>query len=135
MTSKPHNLIAASRVRGAVVYNASGDSIGHVHDLSIDKASGQVRYALISFGGVLGLGERFHPMPWSLLHYDVAMDGYIVPLDASEVEAAPSYSHEELAAFGADAGGLVARMVEHYAARKDASRKDASRKGPRAQAR
>ncbi len=118
MNTKAHNLVTASRVRGAIVYNASGDGVGHIHDLSIDKATGQVLYALVSFGGLLGIGDRFHPIPWTLMHYDVAMDGYIVPLDRHELESAPSYSHEELVAFGANAGGLITRMFEHYAPKK-----------------
>ncbi len=96
------------------MYNASGENIGHVHDLSIDKASGQVLYALVSFGGFLGIGNRYHAVPWSLMHYDQAMDGYIVPLDHAELSAAPTYSNDDLVAFGDDETGLIKQMFEHY---------------------
>lgn len=113
MATNAHNLITASRVKGAVVYNASGESIGHVHDLSIDKASGQVLYALVSFGGFLGIGDRYHAVPWSIMHYDVAMDGYIVPIDHDELSAAPSYSHDDLLTLGDDNTSLPVYAISN----------------------
>ena len=96
-----HALITATRVRGTPVFNRAGDRIGHVEDLSIDKVSGQVRYALVAFGGFLGIGDRYHPLPWSVLEYHVERNGYVVPLSRSELEAAPHYARDELEDFGA----------------------------------
>jgi len=101
-SSSPKSLITAERVNGTPVFNLAGERIGHIEDLSIDKVSGQVVHALLSFGGFLGIGERFHPLPWSVLNYDVAKDGYVVPLDRAQLEAAPSYSKDELDAFGGE---------------------------------
>jgi sporulation protein YlmC with PRC-barrel domain len=112
--AKAHNLVTASRVKGADVFDATGKSIGHVRDLSIDKASGQVLYALVSFGGFLGIGDRYHAVPWSMMHYDVSMDGYIVPLGQAELSAAPSYNHDELIAFGDDSTSLIKQMFDYY---------------------
>lgn len=95
-----HSLITSRRVTDAPVYNTAGEKIGRIEDLSIDKLSGQVRYALLSFGGFLGIGEKFHPLPWSVLDYDTKVDGYVVPLGKEELEAAPSYTLTELEAFG-----------------------------------
>ena len=95
-----HSLITASRVKGEPVFNLSGDRIGHIEDLSVQKASGQVIYALMSFGGFLGVGEKIHPLPWSVLKYDEAKGGYIVPLEKAQLENAPSYAKDELDAFG-----------------------------------
>src|SRR5204863_7610118 len=58
----------------------------------IDKFSGQVAYAVMSFGGFLGIGESYHPLPWNALNYDVALGGYRVALDRSQLEAAPRYT-------------------------------------------
>lgn len=95
-----HALITASRVTSAPVYNLEGDRIGSIEDLSIDKKSGQVRYALLSFGGFLGIGERYHPLPWSVLDYSAEKDGYVLPLTKEALKAAPSYTIDELEAFG-----------------------------------
>jgi sporulation protein YlmC with PRC-barrel domain len=93
-------LILSSRVIGTPVYNREGERLGHVDDLSIEKMSGLTRYAVISFGGFLGLGERFHPVPWSLLDYDVKQDGFVVPLDKSALEGAPHYDAAEIRNLG-----------------------------------
>ena len=97
-----HTLITASRVNGTPVFNRAGERIGHIEDLSIDKVSGQVRYALLAFGGFLGIGDRFHPLPWSALHYDVERNGYMVPMERAELEKTPHFAKEELEGFGAE---------------------------------
>lgn len=95
-----HTLILGSRVRNTPVYNKAGDRIGHVDDLSIEKKTGKVVYGIMSFGGFLGIGEKFHPIPWSLLDYDPQRGGYVVPLDKAELEAAPYYDRDELSVLG-----------------------------------
>ena len=84
-------LIAADKVQGTDVFNAGGDRVGSIHDLMIDKQSGQVAYAIMSFGGFLGIGNSYHPLPWSRLRYDTNLGGYIVDIKESELEDAPSY--------------------------------------------
>lgn len=117
MTSEPsnHDLITSDRVNGTPVFNLAGDRIGHVDNLSIDKVSGQVRYALLSFGGFLGIGERFHPLPWKVLTYDTAKGGYVVPVDKPQLEAAPTYTKSELEAFGAGDQSYRQSLVDYYA--------------------
>ena len=63
--TSPHDLIMSSRVVGAHVFNKAGERIGEVEDLSIHKVSGKTVYAIISFGGFLGIGEQLHPLPSS----------------------------------------------------------------------
>jgi sporulation protein YlmC with PRC-barrel domain len=93
-------LITASRVKSTQVMNSSGDKIGHVEDLSIERESGRVRYALMSFGGFLGIGDKLHPLPWNVLKYNTERGGYVVPLSKEELTDAPSYTAAELAAYG-----------------------------------
>lgn len=88
--------ISAGKVNGTNVYGADGDKIGHVEDVMLNKRTGSVAYAIMAFGGFLGIGERYHPLPWSVLNYDVDKEGYVVPLDKARLERAPSYSHDEL---------------------------------------
>ena len=96
-----HPLITASRVNGTPVFNTDGERIGHIDDLSIDKISGQVVASLLSFGGFLGIGERYHPLPWDVLTYDPDRGGYVISLSRAELEAARHFSRDELEAFGA----------------------------------
>ena len=95
-----HPLILSSRVLDTPVYNSKRQRIGHLDDLSVDKLSGQVVFAIMSFGGFLGIGERFHPIPWPLLHYHPGLGGFVVPLDSSVLEGAPHYDRKELRALG-----------------------------------
>jgi hypothetical protein len=90
-TQETGNLIASDKVEGTNVYNTAGDNLGSIHDLMIDKASGRVAYALLSFGGFLGIGNRYHPMPWSVLKYDTNLGGYVINLDKTRLEGAPAY--------------------------------------------
>ncbi len=85
------SLIAAEKVEGTNVYNLQGDKLGTVDDIMLDKVSGKAIYAIMSFGGFLGIGEKYHPLPWSTLKYDENKGGYIVNLDKKLLEGAPSY--------------------------------------------
>jgi sporulation protein YlmC with PRC-barrel domain len=88
-------LIAAARVEGTDVYGSQGEKLGTIDDIMIDKVSGKVIYAIMSFGGFLGVGEKHYPLPWSTLRYDEGRSGYIVNLDRKALADAPSYSLDE----------------------------------------
>lgn len=111
----PHHLIMSSRVIGKPAFNRAGERIGHVEDLSIHKTSGEVVYGILSFGGFLGIGERYHPVPWSMLDYDLAKGGFLVPLEKEALQAAPSLSREELEALGAGDAWRT-RLFDYYGA-------------------
>ena len=85
------DLISSEKVEGTAVYNSAGDKLGSVDDLIIDKVSGQVRYAVLEFGGFLGIGTDRYPMPWNMLKYDTVKEGYVVPLDKAMLDDAPHY--------------------------------------------
>ena len=87
-------LIAASKVNGTNVYNRAGEKLGSVYDVMLDKRSGKADYAIMSFGGFLGIGDSDHPLPWDQLTYDINMGGYVVNLDRARLEGAPSYVGE-----------------------------------------
>jgi sporulation protein YlmC with PRC-barrel domain len=84
-------LIAADKVKGADVYNLEGDKLGKIEDTMIDKVSGRAIYAILSFGGFLGIGDDYYPLPWSTLKYDTSKGGYVVNLDKERLKTAPSY--------------------------------------------
>jgi hypothetical protein len=85
-------LIASDKVQGTTVYNTAGESLGMIHDIMLDKPSGRVAYAIMSFGGFLGIGNQYHPLPWSALKYDTSLGGYVVALDNRQLEGAPAYA-------------------------------------------
>ena len=89
-------LIAASKVSGTTVYNTSGEKLGSVYDVMLDKASGRAEYAILSFGGFLGIGDKYYPLPWGQLKYDTDQGGYVVNLDRSRLEGAPAYAASEV---------------------------------------
>ena len=91
-----HPLIGAERVNGAEVYGEGGHKLGRIEDVAIDKVSGRVAYAILSFGGLLGIGERYFPVPWGILKYDIDRRGYVVPLDEDSVKKAPSFEPKSL---------------------------------------
>ena len=101
--------ITASRVMGTNVYNTAGESIGSIEDVMLDKTSNSIMFAVIGFGGFLGIGEKYHAVPWSVLDYDVDRGGYVVPFSREQLEAAPVYSVNELT--GSD--GKMARDASY----------------------
>lgn len=90
--SETVRLISSEKVSGTAVYGADRDKIGSVEKLMIDKTSGKVSYAVMSFGGFLGIGEHYHPLPWNQLTYDAVLDGYVVALSRDQLENVPSYA-------------------------------------------
>jgi hypothetical protein len=85
-------LIASDKVEGTAVYNRQGEHLGTVHNFMVDKSTGQVAYAVMSFGGFLGMGESYHPLPWRVLNYDTRQGGFVIDLDRSQLEKAPKYT-------------------------------------------
>ncbi|VVT15357.1 PRC-barrel domain-containing protein [Rhizobium sp. EC-SD404] len=86
--------IRATRVEGTEVRNSAGEHLGSVNDLVIGKRDGKVKYAIMSFGGFLGIGEEYHPLPWEKLTYDERQGSYIVDLSKDQLEGAPRYARE-----------------------------------------
>jgi hypothetical protein len=91
-TDETVNLISADKVVGTSVYNHQGENLGSVYRLMLNKLNGQVAYAIMSFGGFLGMGESYHPLPWRVLKYEPSMGGYVVDLDRDRLEKAPYYT-------------------------------------------
>ena len=90
-----HTLIASDRVEGTPVRRSNGDKIGTIERLMIYKLSGNVAYAVLSFGGFLGLGQKHLPIPWSRLSYDQELEAYKVDLSDEELKKAPSYEADK----------------------------------------
>jgi sporulation protein YlmC with PRC-barrel domain len=88
--------IRASRVIGTDVKDSEGNILGKIEDVVLDKTDNAVMFAVVGFGGVLGIGEKFHPLPWSVLDYDETQSAYVVPYTREQLKAAPNDSINEL---------------------------------------
>lgn len=89
------SLIASDKVEGTAVYGADRSKIGSVENLMIDKRTGHVAYAVLSFGGFLGMGKDHYPLPWAMLKYDEDLGGYIVNISKEMLDRAPKYHDED----------------------------------------
>jgi len=88
--------IRAKKVLGTTVKDGKGDTIGKVEDVVLDKLSNNIMFAVVSFGGFLGMGEKYHPLPWSLLKYDENDGNYVVSVSKEQLKAAPAYDIADL---------------------------------------
>ncbi|HMN80321.1 MAG TPA: PRC-barrel domain-containing protein [Burkholderiaceae bacterium] len=82
-------MISSDKVAGTEVYAADGKHIGEIDYLVIEKVSGRVAYAVMTFGGFLGMGKDQYPIPWGMLKYDTSLGGYHTTLTKEQVEGAP----------------------------------------------
>ena len=101
------DVISSDKVEGTAVYNDAGEKLGSIDDLMIDKRSGQVRYAVLEFGGFLGMGTDRYPMPWNVLKYDRTRGCYIVPMDKARLQKAPKYRDADVPVFDLEYGTRV----------------------------
>jgi hypothetical protein len=86
------NLIGSDKVQGTDVYGAGKKKIGSIERVMIDKASGKVSYAVLNFGGFLGIGHDHYPLPWQSLKYNPKLRGYVTGLTEDKLKGAPKYS-------------------------------------------
>lgn len=89
--------IRASTVTGTDVHDAAGRKIGEIEDIMLDKLSNNIMFAVVSFGGFLGMAEKYHPLPWSSLKFDKSKGSYVVDVTKEQLEAAPAGSIDDLA--------------------------------------
>jgi sporulation protein YlmC with PRC-barrel domain len=88
--------IRAKKVIGTDVKGRDGDKLGKVEDIVVDKETGQVMFAVVGFGAVLGMGEKFHPIPWAALDYNEDADAYVVNFTKEQLKAAPADTIDQL---------------------------------------
>jgi sporulation protein YlmC with PRC-barrel domain len=111
--------ILASKVKGTNVYNTAGEKIGHVEDVVLDKQSDHIMFAALGFGGVLGMGEKFFPVPWSVLDYSKDKGGYVVPMSKEVLDKAPTYRLEDLTKHDGEFGKIRETSYAYYDVKRD----------------
>lgn len=108
------DVVCSDDVEGTNVYNTKGEKLGSIDNLMIDKLSGQVRYAVMEFGGFLGMNTDRYPIPWGVLKYDTDKDGYVVPLDKDSLSKAPRYARDSVPPYTRDYGSRVDQYYGPY---------------------
>jgi hypothetical protein len=109
--SEMGRLIGSDKVEGTSVYGADRSKIGSIERVMIDKVSGKVSYAVLGFGGFLGLGNDHYPLPWQSLKYDTELGGYVTGITAKSLEGAPKYGERSDWNWGDDA---TVRGIDAY---------------------
>ena len=89
------NVLAASTLAGNSVRNAAGEDLGKVDEIMIDIPSGRVAYAVLSFGGFLGLGNKLFAVPWSALKVDEDEKCFVLNADKQSMEKAPGFDKDD----------------------------------------
>jgi hypothetical protein len=90
-TDENVRLISSDKVEGTAVVDRDGKPLGHIKNFMVDKYTGRVAYAIMSFGGTMGLGASLFPLPWPLLDYDVEKDGYALDITKEQMAQAPRF--------------------------------------------
>lgn len=106
-----HDLIGSDKVEGTKVFDMRGEHIGSIKRILVEKRSGKVSYAVLSFGGFLGIGNDYYPLPWSKLNYDESLNGYRVDVSKEQIEGAPTYADDDDYGFTSERGR---RVYDYY---------------------
>jgi hypothetical protein len=93
-TRETGNLIGSDKVEGTAVFGADAQKIGTIERVMIDKVSGRVSYAVLGFGGFLGIGNDHYPLPWQSLKYDTRLGGYVTGVTESQLRGAPKFGND-----------------------------------------
>jgi hypothetical protein len=107
----PRRLIASNRVEGTAVFNRAGEKLGRIESFMVDKRTGRAEYAIMSFGGLFGMGDNHYPLPWNVLTYEPDKGGYVVELDKEKLKSGPSFKAGEEPDFDRD---FDRRVFDYY---------------------
>lgn len=102
-------LISAGKVQGTPVLSPDGEALGEIYDVMLEKRTGRIAYAVMSFGGMLGVGKQYHPLPWHALTYVPDAGGYVVGIPNEALSSGPT-----LGDAGTWDGETVERINRYY---------------------
>jgi len=101
-TDETQDLISSEKVDGTAVFSPDGEKLGSIHHFMVGKRDGKVRYAVLSFGGLFGMGERYHPLPWNVLTYNTDLGGYEIGIDKELLKNSPSFERDSEPTYDTD---------------------------------
>ena len=119
-TDETVRLIASDKVEGTKVVDRDGATLGTIKSFMVDKYTGRVAYAIMTFGGTMGLGSSYFPLPWPLLDYDVDKDGYALDITKAEMAQAPRFEANDQPEFTPEYRRTVISFYRPQAANADA---------------
>jgi hypothetical protein len=114
-TDESIRLISSAKVEGSPVVGRDGEHLGKIVNFMVDKYTGRVAYAVMSFGGTLGFDKALFPLPWSYLSYDTGRDGYVLGVSKDQLSNAPRFKASDAPEFSTsyrqDLGRFYARSA------------------------
>lgn len=87
-------MMSAGTLTGDDVYNPQGEDLGEIKEIMLDMRSGRVAYAVLSFGGFLGMGEKLFAVPWGALKLDAANKRFVLNVEKERLETAPGFDKD-----------------------------------------
>lgn len=112
MTTEYRATLSASSINGSEVHNRDNDNIGNIKDLMIDVSSGEVRYAVLDFGGILGVGNKLFAVPFGAFQVDQENEVWILDVDKETLKNAEGFDEGDWPDFSDRA--FESRVHEHY---------------------
>lgn len=88
------DVVRTDEIIGVDVVNKGGENLGAIKDIVLDKYEGQVRYVVLSFGGILGMGDKLFALPWKAIHYDESEDSFVLDVDKERLKNAPGFDKD-----------------------------------------
>jgi sporulation protein YlmC with PRC-barrel domain len=89
-----HQVLGATTLIGSDVYGQNNEDLGNIREIMFDIYSGKVCYAVMSYGGFLGVGEKLFAVPWQTLKLDTEHNRYVLDVDIAKLDAAPSFDRD-----------------------------------------
>ena len=90
-----YGVVPASKIIGEAVVNRQSENVGKIHELVIDARKNRVAYAVLSFGGILGMGNKLFAMPWEAFEFSTTEHKLILNVDKEKLKTAPGFEKND----------------------------------------
>src|SRR5512142_1244172 len=94
-TERKRDVMSASSLIGDSVVNAQGEDLGKIEEIMIHVPSGRIAYAVLSFGGFMGMGDKLFAIPWEALTLDEDEKHFVLNVDKEKLEKAPGFDKDK----------------------------------------
>jgi hypothetical protein len=93
-TAKMYGVVLASRILGEAVVNRQQEDLGKIHELVLDAQEGRLAYAVLSFGGFMGMGNKLFALPWRAFEFSKTEEKLILNVDKEKLKDAPGFDQD-----------------------------------------